>query len=133
MRVVVDTNVFVSSFWGGKPMEVIQHWYDGQVTLCLNQAILEEYHRVLEKMGLENEEELKSIFSMLKSGKNLDYCVGSIFRKFIAADPDDDKFINCALELGANTIVSGDKHLLGASRVFDIEIVKPSDFLKKFP
>lgn len=48
-RVVVDTNVFVSSFFGGNPREVIDLWKTGRVTLCLSAPIVEEYMAVLKK------------------------------------------------------------------------------------
>ena len=131
MKVVVETNVLVSSFWGGKPKEIIQLWCNGRITLCINQGIIEEYFRVLKKLGLENEEELEFIFRAIESGKNLEYCIGTIFKKYIIDDPDDDKFVNCALELDARFIISGDKHLLGAGKIMDIEILKPSNFLER--
>lgn len=37
MRVVIDTNVLVSSFFGGAPGEVLSLWRDGRITLCLSQ------------------------------------------------------------------------------------------------
>jgi len=132
MKAVVDTNVFVSSFWGGKPKEIIQLWCNGKITLCINQGIIDEYFRVLNKLGLENEEDFESIFKAIKSGKNLEFCIGTLFKKYINDDPDDDKFVNCAIELDASFIISGDKHLLGAGKIMDIEILKPSKFLEKF-
>jgi predicted nucleic acid-binding protein len=44
-RVVVDTNVLVSSFFGGKPREVMELWRDGQFVLCLSDDILAELGR----------------------------------------------------------------------------------------
>jgi predicted nucleic acid-binding protein len=40
MKVVIDTNVLVSSFFGGKPLEVINLWKNGKITLCLSKDIL---------------------------------------------------------------------------------------------
>ena len=36
MRVVVDTNVLISSFFGGNPKKVIDLWKAGDITLCLS-------------------------------------------------------------------------------------------------
>ena len=45
-------------------------------------------------------------------------------------DPDDDKFIECAVECGAEFIVSGDKHLLKKKKYKRIDIVNAATFLK---
>ena len=52
MKVVVDTNVFVSSFFGGVPKQVIDLWKAGELTLCLSNPIVQEYAAVLERLGI---------------------------------------------------------------------------------
>jgi predicted nucleic acid-binding protein len=47
-------------------------------------------------------------------------------------DPDDNKFIECALECKANYIISGDTHLLNLKEYEGIKIIKSSEFLKVF-
>jgi len=39
MRVVIDTNVFVSSFFGGTPRKIIDLWKNRDITLCLSRDI----------------------------------------------------------------------------------------------
>ncbi len=47
MRIVLDTNVFVSAvFFGGLPARILRAWRDGDVQLVLSAEILEEYQRV---------------------------------------------------------------------------------------
>ena len=43
MKVVVDTNVFVSSFFGGHPKTIINMWTTGDLALCLTNAIIDEF------------------------------------------------------------------------------------------
>ena len=43
MRVVVDTNVFVSSFFGGIHRKIADLWKKGRIILCLSKPIVEEY------------------------------------------------------------------------------------------
>jgi predicted nucleic acid-binding protein len=50
--------------------------------------------------------------------------------KLIAADPEDDKFVECAISAQAPVIVSGDKHLLDLKHYKDIQILSPSQFIK---
>ena len=43
MKVVLDTNVFVSGvFFGGLPHKILEAWRDGKIQLLLSPAILEE-------------------------------------------------------------------------------------------
>ncbi len=47
MRIVLDTNVFVSAvFFGGVPGRILEAWRDGRLQLVLSAAILDEYQRV---------------------------------------------------------------------------------------
>jgi uncharacterized protein len=50
----------------------------------------------------------------------------------VCEDPDDDKFLACALAGKSKAIVSGDKHLLKVSGYEGIEILRPRDFLEKY-
>lgn len=50
----------------------------------------------------------------------------------VCRDPDDNKFIECALDSKCYYIVSGDKDLLTVEKYEDIEIVTVADFLKIF-
>lgn len=47
----------------------------------------------------------------------------------VSADPDDTKFLECALAGGADYIVSGDAHLLNVGQHEGIQIVSPAAFL----
>lgn len=47
MRVIVDTNVFVSGiFWSGPPYIILEAWSNGKLKLIYSPEILEEYIRV---------------------------------------------------------------------------------------
>ena len=52
--------------------------------------------------------------------------------KPVCADPDDDKFLACAIAGKAGAIICGDKHLLKASGYHDIEVMKPRRFVDRF-
>jgi len=131
MKVVIDTNVFVSSFFGGNPRKIVDMWKQGKLTLCLSKEIVSEYTTVLDRIGLENQKELKEIFSLFARG------IHSVFRgktpvlKVVIDDPDDDKFIECAVALKAEYIISGDKDLLEVSEYLGIKILNPREFLNR--
>ncbi len=51
MKVVLDTNVFVSAvFFGGTPGKVLDMWRDGKIELLLTADILAEYEEVIKKL-----------------------------------------------------------------------------------
>jgi len=128
MRIVLDTNVFISSFFGGNPRAVIDLWKVGRATLCISKGILDEYVEILRRLGLDGTPELEELLKLFATGSHI------LFTKrtpeiHVAADPDDDQFIACALALKARYIVSGDKALVELRRYRGIQIVTPREFL----
>ncbi len=132
MRVVIDTNVFVSSFFGGKPRRIIDLWKEGKITLCLSSSILEEYIDVLQRIGLKDEIELQELLNLFRSGFNLIFTTQTPKLNIVARDPSDNKFIECAVKLQAKYLVSGDKELIKIKKYMDIKILTPAEFLNIF-
>lgn len=132
MRVVIDTNVFISSFFGGNPRKVVDLWKSGTLTLCLSKEILEEYAEVLGRMGLEGSPELKELLELFSGAPNILFTSKTPEVHAVPDDPDDDKFIACALALGAEVIITGDKALEAVGSYGDIRISSPSRFLSDF-
>jgi len=131
-KVVVDTNVFVSSFFGGNPREIIDLWKAGHVTLCLSKPIVDEYVQVLRRLGLQNERELEELLSLFASGLHIVFTTSTPQLHIVADDPDDNKFIECAVALKADCVVSGDKALIEIKDYMGIKIVTPKEFLGQF-
>jgi len=132
MRVVIDTNIFVSSFFGGKPRKIIDLWKTGKITLCLSNAILDEYIDVLRRVGLREEDELEELLSLFSRGLNLLFTTKTPKIRIIKNDPDDDKFIECAVALEAHTVITGDREVLTIKEYMGIRIVTPQQFLEKY-
>ena len=130
-KVVIDTNIYISAiFWNGKPREVIDLGRDGKITIFTS-------------LDIENEiaGKLKTTFKLAEEDVNqilLDFSTFTLpirIRKQLIAvqdDPDDNKFIECAVECKANYIISGDRHLLNLKEYEGIKLIKSSDFLKVF-
>lgn len=127
-RVVIDTNVFVSSFFGGNPRKIIDLWKNGAITLCLSRPIVEGYVEVLKRLGLR-ETELEELLRLFARGFNSLYAATTPALDIVPDDPDDNKFIECAVALQCKVIVSGDKHLLSVQDYMGIKIVSPKEFL----
>jgi putative PIN family toxin of toxin-antitoxin system len=129
MRIVLDTNVFISSFFGGNPRTIIDLWKDGRLTLCLSQDIFDEYIEVLRRLGLDNTQELEELLKLFATGFHIVFTTRTP-EIHVVTDPDDDKFIACALALKAGCVVSGDKALVDVRLHQGIRIVTPREFLK---
>ena len=132
MRVVVDTNVFVSSFFGGNPRRIIDLWIEGGITICLSKDILDEYVAVLLRMGLDKDKELDELLNLFSHGFNSLFIANPPCINIISDDPDDIKFIECAVGLDADHIISGDKHLLNLREYCGIKISSPRNFLDTY-
>jgi putative PIN family toxin of toxin-antitoxin system len=130
MRVVVDTNVFVSSFFGGNPRRVIEHWFSGGLTLCVSKPILEEYLDVLGRFDFDDHSLLPKLLAALERNENILFVENPEEEQWIEEDPNDNKFIACAVALKASVIVSGDSHLTRARKAGTIRILTPSEMLQ---
>ena len=131
MKVVLDTNVFVSGvFFSGPPFRILQAWRDEKIQLVISPEILEEYRRVGEILAEEH--------PAINLEPMLEYVIQNAvilssppLLERVCDDPDDDKFLACALASGSNLVISGDRHLLKVSGYQNIEVLKPRDFLDK--
>jgi putative PIN family toxin of toxin-antitoxin system len=97
----------------------------------MTSEILEEYRRV----GAELQREFPSV----DIGAVLDLIL--VWSEFveparlerpICSDPDDDKFVACAIASGATVVVSGDRHLLRISGHGGITVVNPRQFAEQY-
>jgi hypothetical protein len=132
IRAVIDTNVFVSSFFGGNPRKVTDLWKSGRLTLCLSSSIIEEYIDVLRRMGLQDDHELEELLDLFSHGFHSIFTAKTPVLKIIDKDHDDDKFIECAVALKAEYIISGDKALTEVEKYMNIKILNPKQFLDEF-
>jgi putative PIN family toxin of toxin-antitoxin system len=131
VNVVVDTNGFVSSVFGGLPRRVVELWFDGRITLCLSEPIVQEYRRVLREIGAVSAAEERALIEAFASGDGVLYVNDPPAIEGASSDPDDDKFLACALELGAECVVSGDSDLLELRSYMGIPIRAPRAFLEQ--
>lgn len=129
IRVVLDANVFVSSFFGGNPRKIVDLWKAGQVTLCLSRSIIDEYIEVLQRLGLQNERELDELLALFARGLHVVFAAKTPELHIVEKDPDDNKFMECAVALKANFVISGDKSLTAIQDYMGIKIVNPKEFL----
>ena len=132
MKVIVDTNVLISGiFFSGPPFEILKAWGDGSIEIILSSEIADEYIRVAKtltsRFPLVNVDRI--LFLVVTHSNMIE--VQPITHQ-VCEDPDDDKFLSCALASGCKVIVSGDKHLLKASGYQGIIVVTPRVFIQQY-
>ena len=129
-RVVIDTNVLVSALlFGGVPGKLIPLWKEGHILPLYSKEIIEEYLRVLAYPKFKlTEKEIDFILSR-EILPWFDVVTVTAGRPFVKNDPQDDMFIWCAVAGKADTLVSGDVHLLKLKRS-PVPILPVSKFLK---
>lgn len=131
-RVVADTNVLVSALqFGGKPKQLLDLATDGQVDLAISEAIVAETLRVLSDKFDRTPEWLVETDRQLRVITRLVTPTESI--RTIAADPTDDRILECAVAAEAEVIISGDTHLLGLRSFRGIRIQRVAEFLDGLP
>jgi uncharacterized protein len=133
VRVILDTNVLVSGFFfGGVPGKILGAWRDRRVQLVLSPSILAEYREVgadLESRYGGSDFEHFAALVVLHS----EFIEApSAFPVPVCSDPDDDKFLTCALAGGVQVIVSGDKALLKTNGWQGVAVMKPRPFRDRY-
>ncbi|MBU0545476.1 MAG: putative toxin-antitoxin system toxin component, PIN family [Proteobacteria bacterium] len=132
MRIILDTNVFISGiFFSGPPSQILKAWENQRFQIVLSQQILDEYQRVADNLSSKFPTvDILPIIEMITIHAQFIDTQGVEIN--VCEDPDDDKFIECAVAGECETIISGDKHLLKLSEYQGVTILNPRNFVKKY-
>jgi uncharacterized protein len=128
MRVVLDTNVFISAFnWkGGIAEKIYYSAITGNFALLISPAIIREIAGKLRNKF--NWEEMK-IKTKLKELIRKAEIIQPETRICVIDDEPDNRILECAAEGKADLIVSGDRHLLNLKKYGEIPIIRTADFM----
>lgn len=111
MKIVLDTNCLIPIIVPGSfGHDIWQAFRRGCYILCVSTEILLEYEEIL--MRMTGDREFTSlVIEAISNAPNVER-VTPVYRfNLITADPDDNKFVDCAITAGATYIVSNDRHL----------------------
>jgi len=109
MKVILDTNCLVVALPQNSPYRCLWDAFrQGKYSLCYSTEILQEYEEVLLRYHLP--ETVLLTMEILLKLPNVIPVIPYYKWNLITIDPDDNKFADCALNSGANFIVSNDKH-----------------------
>jgi len=128
VKVVIDTNLFISSFFGGKPKILIDKMIEHSFDFLISQRTFDELSNILsrKKFNFINKEEKQVIISYINHyaihvevKSKLDVC----------RDPHDNMFLELAVDGAADYIISGDADLLSLKKLGGIPIISVTRFL----
>ncbi|MVM31071.1 putative toxin-antitoxin system toxin component, PIN family [Spirosoma sp. HMF4905] len=109
LKVVIDTNVLLVAISSRSPYHAIyQSFINELFTLCVTTDMLEEYEEILnQRLGVER---TRYVLETIDNAPNT-LPVTRYYRwELITVDPDDNKFVDCALACNADYIVTNDGH-----------------------
>jgi putative PIN family toxin of toxin-antitoxin system len=109
MKIVLDTNCLLPAIFENSPYSWVWEAFDkNKFSLCCSTEMLEEYGEMV--AHFYSVEISESVIYTIRNATNFIPVTPYFKWNLIAADPDDNKFVDCALNAGADYIVSNDKH-----------------------
>jgi len=133
IKVVLDSNILISALlFRGDLSEIVVLWRDGRILPVISKETFRELRAVLEypkfrltkdEIEMLIEEEILPFFEVVEIINDV---------RGICKDPDDDKFISCAVAASADYVVSGDRQLCEVGKYKTVRIIRASDLLQMF-
>ena len=131
-RVILDTNVIVSAFLkpASNPALILSLFLEDYLTLCLCEEIWTEYREVLQRQKFQqlDYESIKKFFSIIRA-KAL-WVVPRVSVNILKSDPEDNKFLACALEAQADYLITGNIRHFPLKKFHGAQIINPKDFIE---
>lgn len=127
-RVVLDTNIIISSVLGGALVLILEKWDEKKFTVVVTTDVISEYFEVLNRPKFNlKQETIDKITRYIYQFS--EFVVPEEEIRFIGDDPKDDKFLEAAVSGKVDFIVSGDSHLLAIKEFRSIPIITGQEFL----
>ncbi len=128
-RIVIDTNCLLAILPSKSPYHVV--WTDfieGKLEICLSNEIIMEYEEILSQKTSSFFAD--AIIKSLLNRKNIVRVSPTWRFRLITQDPDDNKFVDCAITGQAEFLVSNDKHfaVLNEINFPAVKVVSIKDF-----
>lgn len=131
LKVVLDTNVLIVAVSRrSRHYPIFEALLEGRYELCVTTDILDEYAEKLEEKyrpdGMEN------FMQFLERSPDVVRITKFYYWNLIANDPDDDKFVDCAVAANADFIVTDDRDFRVLERVAfpKIRVISADDFVE---
>lgn len=131
MRIVLDTNCLIQSISPrSRYYAVWESLVNGQNTLCVSNEIIMEYLGILQR--LTDHDTAETVVKTIINSKFVEFITPYYHFEMITQDPDDNKFVDCAITANARFIVTNDRHydVLKGLDYPPIDIINLENFMK---
>jgi putative PIN family toxin of toxin-antitoxin system len=109
MKIVLDTNCLLPSIFGNSPYYWLwEAFCEGRFTLCCSTDMFHEYEELLS--NFYSPEISESVTQTILNAYNFEQVIPYFKWNLIFYDADDNKFVDCAFNAGADYIVTNDRH-----------------------
>jgi putative PIN family toxin of toxin-antitoxin system len=109
MKIVLDTNCLLPAIFYNSPyFWVWEAFCEGRFVFCFTTDMYCEYEELLSQFY--SPEISESVMQTIINATNIEHIIPYYKWNLIAADPEDNKFVDCALNAGADYIVTNDRH-----------------------
>jgi len=132
LRVVLDTNVFVSALlFRGEVSKFVRWWQEGKIVPIVTRETYHELSIVLTYPKFQlSAEEIKAVLSE-EVLPYLDVTEVTHHVKGMSPDPEDGKFLSCAVSGKTIYLVTGDKKLLSMKYYRGLRIMGVREFIER--
>ena len=131
-RIVLDTNSLIQSIPPKSNYHAIwQSFLDGTNTLCVSTEILAEYEEILQR--LTNIDTTQLVIELIVNNPHTLMFSPYYHFELITSDPDDNKFVDCAIVASAKYIVTEDRHydVLKSCSFPKVDVIDLDSFLRE--
>lgn len=131
MRIVLDTNSLIQSVSSRSRYHAVwQSLVDGRNTLCVSNEIISEYLEILQRFV--DYDTAETIIKTIINSKFVEFVTPYFNFGLITQDPDDNKFVDCAIAANATFIVTNDHHfdVLKGNDYPPVDVINLDDFLR---
>ena len=131
MRIVLDTNCLIQSISPRSRYHVVwESLVDGRNTLCVSNEIIMEYLEILQR--LTDHDTAETVVKTIINSRFVEFITPYYNFGLITQDPDDNKFVDCAIAANARFIVTNDHHydILKGIDYPPIDIINLEEFIK---
>lgn len=133
MRIVVDTNVFINTIGRASPHRwLFDDILSGRFELCISNDIFFEYWEILDQQTTTDV--AQNVANFLVTLLAIVLCSPFINWNLISADENDYKFVDCAVCVGAECIITNDGHfnVLKSIPFPSIMVLTPEEFKAQY-
>ena len=131
-NIVLDTNCLLACISGKSEFHSVwTSFLNEEFCLCVSNEIITEYEEILARKTSSTFAEM--IIYIILNSENVVFINPTYRFGLITADPDDNKFVDCAIIANADYIVSQDAHfnVLKTINFPKVNVIRIEEFAKK--